>query len=500
MSGLLLLLSILLPAAAGLAVAFVPYLNRDRKIRNLFCGATLLLETALMVLLALDGEKSLLLLHIEKLPIALKSDRTGIIFALVMTALWTISGFFSFSYMSHEKNERQYYSFYLLTLSSLAALCFASTLVTMYLFFELMTLLSLAMVTHTRTEQAVSAGIKYLIYSIAGATMGLLGIFYLIPSSSSAYFVPGGSFDPTRLGIPVDTMLGLLVLTIIGFATKAGMFPLHGWLPTAHPVAPAPASAVLSGVITKAGVLCVVRIIFYSVGVDFLRGTWAQSLLLAFAVLTVFMGSMLALKEKQLKKRLAYSSVSQLSYVLCGLFLLDATAFTGSMLHVVFHALIKNGLFLCAGAIIIRTGLTYVDDLKGLGHRMPIVFWCFTLCSLGLIGIPPTGGFISKWYIAQGAIAGQNIVAVFTWLVPAVLLVSALLTAGYLLPISLNAFFAAPKEDEPQRLDTHLEPGPMMVIPLVLLAAAVVVFGLFPGWLIRAFEPLGKLLTGAVGA
>ena len=224
---------------------------------------------------------------------------------------------------------------------------------------------------------------------------------------------------------------------ILGFGTKAGMFPLHGWLPTAHPAAPAPASAVLSGIITKMGVLGVIRTVFYCVGADALRGTWVQTAWMILALITVFMGSMLALREDLFKKRLAYSSVSQVSYVLFGLSTLTAAGFEGALLHVLFHSAIKITLFMTAGAVICKTGLTRVSGLQGLGRRMPLVFVLFTVVSLGLIGIPPTGGFISKWFIASGAMA---LPSAFAYIGPAVLLLSAILTAAYLLPVSIRGF------------------------------------------------------------
>lgn len=498
MNGLLMVVAAFLPQLAGLLIAFSKGLNKDRNTRNTFVAATLLVECALVLSIALTGEKTLVLLNLsDNLPIAMRSDTLGIVFSLVMTAMWTVSGFFSFSYMAHEKNENTYYAFYLLTLGALMALCFAATLVTMYLFFEAVTLLSLALVLHERSKEAIAAAIKYLIYSVAGATMGLLGIFFLVPNITNQYFVAGGSLNVEALTLPAGALLGIIFIAIVGFSTKAGMFPMHGWLPTAHPVAPSPASAVLSGIITKAGVICVIRVIYYSVGVNFLRGTWVQMALLTLSSITVFMGSMMALNEKLLKKRFAFSSVSQVSYVLCGLFLMDKTALAGSLLHVIFHALIKDGLFLCAGAIIFKTGFRYVDQLKGLGRKMPVTFWCFTICSLGLIGIPPTGGFISKWFIAEGAIAGlsNSPVPVFSWLIPAVLLVSALLTAGYLMPISIHAFFSSPDEQHLAAVSEVTRAPRLMTVPLMLLSAAVVVLGAFPGFFIRIFQQIAAILV-----
>ncbi len=480
------LLTFLFPVAAALILQLTEPLNRARKTRNLFVGAALIVECALSVATALQGDGSLTLLNItDTLPILLQSDGVSRVFSLLFSIMWTVSAFFSFGYMAHEKNEKRYYVFYLLTLGALNALAYAGTLVTMYLFFEMMTLLSVALVLHELTKEAVAAGMKYLLYSIAGATMGLLGIFFLTANSASASFVAGGSLNLEALTLSSSALLIIVFVTIVGFATKAGMFPMHAWLPTAHPVAPAPASAVLSAVITKAGVLCVIRIIYFTVGVDFLRGTWAQYALLALSLITVFMGSMMAFRTDHLKKRLAYSTVSQVSYILLGLFLLNQTAFVGSLLHVVFHSLIKTALFLTAGAIIFKTGKTSVSELNGIGKQMPITIWCFTIASLGLIGIPPTGGFVSKWNLALGALSSGT--GIVEWLAPAVLLVSALLTAGYLLPVTIHGFF--PGHDRAVDL-TNCEPSPVMTIPILLCAAAALFGGMFVSPLITYFTSL----------
>ncbi|HQO56658.1 MAG TPA: proton-conducting transporter membrane subunit, partial [Clostridia bacterium] len=383
MEGLLLLVAILLPAIGSLMVVFMPWLNERREERCFFVGVIMVLECIVVLLIALDAERTLVLFEMTKqLPIALRSDGTSRVFSAVMALMWTISGFYSFSYMKHEQNEKSYYAFYLMTLASLMALTLSGTMVTMYLFFEMMTFISMPMVLHSRTKEAVAAGIKYLIYSVAGATMGLLGIFMLTPNIASPYFVEGGSLLVEQLNLPHTAFQVILLVTLIGFGTKAGMFPMHGWLPTAHPVAPSPASAVLSGVITKAGVLCIFRMIFYVIGPDYLRGTWVQWTLLSCATITVFMGSMLALREKVLKKRLAYSSVSQVSYVLCGVFILDTMALDGALLQMVFHALTKDALFLCAGAIILQAGVTRVDEMHNLGKSMPWTMWMFTICAI----------------------------------------------------------------------------------------------------------------------
>ena len=268
---------------------------------------------------------------------------------------------------------------------------------------------------------------------------------------------------------------------------KAGLFPLHAWLPAAHPVAPAPASAVLSAIIVKMGVLGILRIVYYMVGAEFIRGTWVQTVWIILTLITIFMGSMMAYREKIFKKRLAYSTVSQASYILFGIALLDPTALTGSLLHVVFHAIIKSALFMSAGAIIYKTGKTRVDEFRGIGKEMPVTIWCYTFASLALIGIPPASGFISKWYLIIGALESE--IRIFCWLGPVILLLSALLTAGYLLPITINGFL--PGADYDYRSLRKREPGKMMVVPILVFACLAVLFGVLP-------NPLTEFITGIV--
>ena len=489
---ILLILAIFWPALAGLVIFLTPGCKENKQLRGRTVNAALAVELALTLAMCMgQGTKMVLLNMTPTLRIEMNVDMTGCIFAVLMSTMWLLSSVFAREYMGHDGNERLYQVFFMCVLSALIGQCYAGSMVTLYVFYELMTLLSVPMVVHERTPQAVAAGIKYLVYSIFGAMLGLLGIFFFSNYLGTVTFVPGGV--ETAASAPSGLLL-ITFLVIIGFGTKAGMFPMHGWLPTAHPVAPAPASAVLSGVITKAGVLAIFRMIFYVIGPDFLRGTWAQMVLLGCATITVFMGSMLALREKMLKKRLAYSSVSQVSYVLCGLFLLDVTALDGAMLQIVFHALTKDALFLCAGAIIFKTGITKVEEMHGLGKRMPITMTLFTICAISLVGIPPLGGFISKWYIAEGAIISAYPVPVFSWLVPTVLLISALLTAGYLLPPSITAFFGGFGDGEAVSALPKAEPSRVMLVPIMILTAAIIYLGVSPGVIINVFDRLAGTL------
>ena len=483
----MLMLSILLPMLLGFGVL----LKGEFKSRNTLLaitGAGLAATAALAMGVVLSGETELALFSFGKnLDIYFHVDTMGKLFAVVVNAVWVLAGVYAFEYMKHEQEETRFFGFYLVVHGTLNGLVFAGGMVTYYLFYELMSLLSVPLILHNRSKEAIKGGLKYLFYSLFGAYLVLFGIFFLNRFADSLAFLPGGTLDPAAVAGNEKLMLVVAFSMILGFSVKAGMFPLHAWLPTAHPVAPAPASAVMSGIIVKMGVLGMIRSVYYLVGADFIRGTWVQTVWMSLALLTVFMGSMLAYREKVMKKRLAYSTVSQASYILFGLSLLQPAAMTGALLHVVFHAVIKACLFLSAGTIIYKTHKTMVADLRGIGKEMPIAIWCYTFASAALIGIPPASGFISKWYLATGALASG--IEVFSWLGPVVLLTSALLTAGYLLPITVNGFLPGADYDD-SALEKE-EPNLTMLIPLLILAALAVVLGLLPG-------SLTEYITGIV--
>ncbi len=479
----LLLFPILFPMLMGLVIGK----QKQERRRNGLVLLTVCVEFLVVVYLCF-GQYALTVWQMtDKLDLAYHTDDMAKFFAVLISGIWILAAVFSFSYMKHEQNPERFFLFYTMTLGALMSLCFSNNMMTLYLSYEYMTVLTFPLVIHTKSVDAVRAGMKYLGYSIFGAGLGLFGFFFLNSYCITTSFIPGGSLNGLAVAGNEMTLLVVYLLMMIGFGCKAGMFPLQAWLPTAHPVAPSPASAVLSGIITKGGVIAILRVTFYLVGADFVRGTWVQTTLLILSILTVFMGSMLAYKERLLKKRLAYSTVSQVSYVLFGIFLLHPIGFLGALLQVVYHAIAKNILFFCAGAMIFRTEKTVVTEYCGLGKKMPITMTAFTIASLSLIGIPPVAGFVSKWYLAECGllpISGSiGVVGV------AILMVSALLTAGYLLPIVLDGFF---KKGE--NFDTVKEADCCMTIPLVVLSVVIVLGGIFPLFLIQYINGISHVL------
>ncbi len=476
---MILIASFLFPLLSGVLL-FAIKEQADRKVTFAYTGLSLVITGVLnMILLFADSAEVKLITLMNGIDIVFRLDTLGKYFMGIVSLVWILAGFFSYTYMKHEKNEKRYFAYYLIVFGVLNGLGAAGNLITMYAFYEFMTLSSFPLVLHNQKKESVMAALKYLFYSFFGAYMALFGLFFMCRYCRTLDFIPGGVIDQVAMSGHETLVLVCICLMIMGFSVKAGMFPLHAWLPAAHPVAPAPASAALSGIIVKGGVLAILRVIFYIAGPEIIRGTFIQYLLLTLSLVTVFMGSMLAYREKVLKKRLAYSTVSQLSYILFGIALLNPAGLTGSLLHMAAHAFIKCALFLSAGAIIFNTGCTRVDELRGIGKKMPGVIWGYTIVSLGLIGIPPTGGFISKWYLASGALSSG--IKGFSYAGPIVLLISALLTAGYLLPVTINGFF--PGDDYDYENHKTIKTSFYMIMPIIVLAILSVLIGMFPNGL-----------------
>ena len=341
MKDYMLLLPILFPAIAALLTLVIKNKFKERGFRTIYVGVVLLV-TFILNMHVISNYHGLTLFYLtRKLPIELRVDKLTFLFNILVTTMWLLAGIFSFEYMKHEERNESFYMFYLLTEAVLLGLGMSANFLTFYLFYEFMTFLSLPLALHTRTKEAISGGLKYLFYSVFGASLALVGFFFMTQYGDIT-FRAGGTLIASKVLGNERLLLTVFFFTILGFSVKAGMFPFHAWLTAAHPVAPAPASAVLSGIITKAGVLAIIRVIYYQAGVEFLRGTWVQYAFMALTLITVFMGSMMAYKEQILKKRLAYSSVSQVSYVLFGLSTMTTIGFVGALLQVVFHSIAKN--------------------------------------------------------------------------------------------------------------------------------------------------------------
>ena len=468
---MLLVLTVLLPLL-GVAVSIAPLRRRWRRV--LYAAVMLLADGMGLLCAKHGGEISLFRLGGE-IRLALFLDGTGRVFLALTLLLYTMSTFYAFDYLKKDRRQHVFFAFWFSSLSAMLAVCMAANLLSFYLCFELATLTTVPLVLHNRTPESNAAALKYLFYSIGGALLGLFAVVTLSTAGVSG-FVFGGALPAGARG---ELLRAAVFAGIVGFGAKAGMFPLHGWLPTAHPVAPAPASALLSGIIVKAGILGVIRLVYFAAGPEMLRDSWAQTAWMVLALVTVFLGSMLAWREKELKKRLAYSTVSQLSYIMLGLSLLSPEGLRAAMLHACAHVCAKGALFLCAGAFIHKLGRRYVAELRGIGRQMPVTVWCFLIGGLSLIGIPPLGGFVSKWQLSLAAL--DTAPGAFSLLIPVMLVISALLTAGYLLPPVIEAFFPSEGgEDSKERTEASL----WMTVPMLLLGCCSLAVGLFGNLLV----------------
>ena len=471
----LIIFSIALPVLAGICLCFSK--TEDKKQLHNFSTAVTAITLAVTAANSFFnfGKKCSVLSLPMGLSLQFEIDWIAAAFSVLFAFVWFLVGIYSREYFSREENNKRYLCFYLISIGCLIGVAYADTPFTFYTAFEAMTFTSFAFVLNSQTNESIAAAKKYIYYSVFGALCGLLGImcFYGSDLVKIKEFVPGGSLVK-ELGGRMPVVAVVVFVAIIGFSGKAGMFPLHSWIPHAYVQSPAPASALLSGAISKTGVLAIIRIVYFVVGADVLRGSWVQFTVLALSIATIFMGSMMAYKEKLFQRRVAYSSVSQVSYAVFGVMTLNAFGLAGAILQILFHALSKNVLFLTSGAITYKTGKRYVDELTGLGKAMPVTFLLFTLAGMSLAGVPLTGGFISKYYLAQAALNGNF--AVLGVVGFAAIMISALLTAGYIWSVSSRALFAHKDIETGEKCDINAT----MLVPMLIFTALIFVVGICP--------------------
>jgi multicomponent Na+:H+ antiporter subunit D len=475
---------VLLPIVGG---AVMPLLHLPDKKRNLLLEILVLVTSVIAVACVLNRPaEGFVLFHLTgNLDFALQLDGLGSVFTCLIAILWPLATLYSFEYMRHEERTTSFFAFYTMTYGVTLGIAMAKNLVTMYLFYELLTLVSVYLVMHPMTKKALRASRIYLYYSIGGAAFAFISLVFIIMYGNTTDFILGGVLNMEKIGEHTQMMLFVYLMAFWGFGVKAAIFPFQGWLPKAS-VAPTPVTALLHAVaVVKSGAFAVMRLTYYCFGADFIRGTWAHFLVMSIAMITIIYGSTMAVKETHFKRRLAYSTVSNLSYILLGATMMSTAGLLAGMIHLVVHAIMKIGGFFSAGAVLHQSGREYVDELDGLGRKMPFVFTVFTICSLSLIGIPLFGGFISKWNIAAAAMeTAQELPYAYTAV--GVLLYSALMTAIYMLTVVVRAWFPNRGYDE-KALEGITDPNWEMKLPLGLFAIAILVIGLYS-------EPLMQIL------
>jgi multicomponent Na+:H+ antiporter subunit D len=418
---------------------------------------------------------------VEGLDLVLRVDSLALLFVSLSALLWFLTTIYAISYFGRSANLNRFFGFFSVSVAATTGIALAGNPMTFFFFYELLTLSTYPLVVHKGTPEALAAGRKYLAYTMTGSAFLLLGIVWLTALAGPLDFGSRASVAPL-----VETHSGALaaifVLMIGGLGVKAALMPLHSWLPAAM-VAPAPVSALLHAVaVVKAGAFGILRVIFDVFGIDQVAAMGFGVPLAVVASVTILYGSLLALAQVDLKRRLAFSTVSQVSYIVLGASLLGPAAAVGGLVHLVHQGLMKVTMFFCAGAWAETVHAHRIDELDGIGARMPWTTLSFSIAALGMIGLPPIAGFVSKWYLGIGGLqAGQPWVVV-------VLAASSLLNAMYFLPILYRAWFKPARGPWPEVQRTRTETRVGLWIPPVLTAAAALLVGLFAGFFA---SPLG---------
>ena len=467
------LASLALPLTGAVLIPLARRLPNLREAITLFTAALLLAVVLTLLPLVMAGARPSLVLFslLPGLDIAFQVEPLGMLFALIASGLWIVNSLYSIGYMrgNKEAHQTRFFVYFALSIAATMGIAFSGNLFSLFIFYEVLTLSTYPLVTHAGTEKARNGGRVYLGLLLSTSTVFLLPalVFIWYIAGTTDFTVGGLLADKLKPG-ELAVLLGLCVFGI----GKAALMPFHRWLPAAM-VAPTPVSALLHAVaVVKAGVFSVVKVMVYVFGVDTLATAGASNWLVAVAGFTIIAASVVALTADNLKRRLAYSTISQLSYVTMAAALLAPLSLVGAVLHIAAHAVGKITLFFAAGAIYTAAHKTEVSQLDGIGRRMPWTMAAFAIAALSMIGLPPAAGFISKWYMLSGAMASQH------WLAVTVIVLSTLLNAGYFLPIVYRAFFVAPPADPHGH--PHGEAPLPMVIALTATAAATVLLFFFP--------------------
>lgn len=501
----LIIVALLIPAIGGFISWGISkfYDEAGGILATLFSAATLFVVGWMYYLSNQGNPLSLKIdIGIINLPLYFKADALGLFLSLVTCFVWVLATLYSIEYI--EERKTLFNVFLLFSLYGMLGITLTGNLFSLLIFFEFFSIASAVLVIHEGTPEAVRAGFQYLFMSIVGSAAMIL--------ATAIIWQLTGSIDLTGTGMAAFSGNALAPfifwLLIFGFAVKAGMFPVHVWLPVAHPIAPSPASALLSGIMIKAGAYGIIRVVYGIFGAQLLGSHIMIKTLMLLAVITLILGSILAILQKELKRMLAYSSVAQIGYVVLGITLLNPNGLAGGVLHIFNHALMKGALFLAAGSIIHKTGLRQLSDLKGLGKKMPLTMAAITMAALSMIGVPPFVGFFSKWLLGLGALDAGSAGLISTasaYGIVAALVFSGLLNIVYYGPVLIRGWFMDPEpesgseqlgagdlaaaqlhatdggrplgrdEDEYIR---KVEPTWLMTVPTLTLALGTLVFGL----------------------
>jgi multicomponent Na+:H+ antiporter subunit D len=476
-----LLIALLIPLIGTLGVMFKGENENIREGISSVSSILLLLVVGSMIPAVLEG-KTLIFHMFTLLPgvtVTLRADAMSMIFALVASSLWTIAVFYSMGYMRGLKEHAQtrFNACFALAIFGAIGVAFSDNLFTMYLFYEIVSVCTYPLVAHHQDEEGYNGGRKYLIYLTTTAKAFLLPamilIYVLTGTLDFAANIHDGVFPE---GVSGALVIMLYIFCIFGFA-KNGVMPFHHWLPGAM-VAPTPVSALLHAVaVVKVGVFCTTRVMLYTFGTDTMHALNLGIPTAYFVGFTILAASIIALSKDNLKSRLAYSTVSQLSYIILGVALLTDPGIQGGLIHIVNHAFSKITLFFCAGAIYVASHKKFISEMDGLGKTMPFTFGAFAIASLSMIGAPPVAGFVSKWSLLIGSVEAHQLGILL------ILIASTLLNAAYFAPITYRAFFGRRPAGEPF---TGIKEAPLaMLIPILIACTISVLIGIFPDFMLQ---------------
>lgn len=490
MSEVMLFIIVLIPVLWSILIPMLPFKKRGHMM--IFIEAIVLINSILVWLLLWNRPEGTftLLRFTGDLSVTFRLDGMACVFAGLVSVLWPLATLYSFEYMKHEDHEKVFFMFYTMTYGVTLGIAMSGNILTMYFFYELLTLVTTPLVLHTLTREAILASRTYLYYSLGGAAFAFIGMIFVVVYGDSIDFIYGGVLHAGSYPGGDQILLLIYVLAFMGFGVKAAICPFNSWLPKAG-VAPTPVTALLHAVaVVKSGAFAIIRLTYYSFGVDFLRGTWAQYVVMAITMFTIIYGCSMAVKERHLKRRLAYSTISNLSYILFGVTIMTPLGLVGALAHLTAHAIMKICSFFCAGAVIYKTGRNYIYELDGFGRKMPKIFGIFTISAFALMGVPGLAGFISKYYLASAAVESGNTLAYFG---VGAILISAILTAIYMQTIVVRAFFPQAGFDY-HTIDDVRDPNWMMVLPLTLFCIGMLAYGVYSKPLIDLFT---KIAYGA---
>ena len=415
--------------------------------------------------------------------LVLNADALAMLFLTLSAVLWFFTTLYAIGYLEGSPHRSRFFGFFSLCVTATAGVAMAGNLFTFFIFYELLTLATYPLVVHRGTPEALRAGQRYLVYTLGGGALLLVGMVWLQTFTGSVEFVHGGSLAALGMAHAVE-LRWIFLLLIAGLGVKAALVPLHGWLPQAM-VAPAPVSALLHAVaVVKAGAFGIVRVVYEVYGITFAQALGVLAPLSWVAAATILWGSLRALTQDDLKRRLAYSTVSQVSYIVLGVTLFGPVGTVGGVVHLVHQGIMKITLFFCAGNYAETLGIHRVSEMDGVGRRMPWTTGAFTLAAFGMIGVPPLAGFVSKWYLGLGALAAD-----MDWVI-GVLVLSSLLNAAYFLPIVHRAWFRPqgqpwPEEHIPAR--GRRETAWLLLLPPLVTGGVALLIGLFAA---MPFSPL----------